>query len=296
MSHAMRHATSVADAAQAPPLLAVQRLSIAIDGRVLARDVAFAVRPGECWAVVGPNGAGKTTLLRTLAGLLPAAAGEVRYGGDEVSALSARERALRRAYLPQDSHDAFPASVLATVLTGRHPHLARFAWESERDIALAREALERFGVGALAERDVRQLSGGERRRVALAALLVQEAPLALLDEPSSHLDIAQQTAAIEALTAFARQAGRALVMVLHDLHLATRFCDHAIAIGGGVARADRADAVLNAPALSALFERPLIEVACDGLRTFLPAGTTAAVQRSAAHSCATPSAKRGPGR
>jgi iron complex transport system ATP-binding protein len=252
------------------PLLEASALAIAVGGRVLARDLTFAVAPGECWAIVGPNGAGKTTLLRTLAALLPCERGEVRYGGDDASGLPAREQARRRAYLPQDSHDAFPATVLATVLAGRHPHLARFAWESERDLALSRDALERFGIASLAGRDVRELSGGERRRVALAALLAQDAPLALLDEPSSHLDVAQQALAIEVLVRLARESGRGLVMVLHDLHLAQRYCDHAIAIGNGSARADRADAILDAAALSALFGRELVEVGRDDLRTWLP--------------------------
>lgn len=252
------------------PALEARDLAIAIGVRVLASGLSFTVRPGECWAIVGPNGAGKTTLLRTLAGLLPARAGAVRYGADDVAALAPRERALRRAYLPQDSQDAFPATVLSTVLIGRHPHLARFAWEGERDIAIARAALERFGVTHLVDRDVRELSGGERRRVALAALLAQDAPLALLDEPSSHLDIAQQAAAIDVLASLARDEGRALVMVLHDLHLAARCCDHAIAIGHGGACADRAADVLNTRALSALFGRPLVEVGDDGLRTWLP--------------------------
>jgi iron complex transport system ATP-binding protein len=99
---------------------------------------------------------------------------------------------------------------------------------------------------------------------------VQDTPLALLDEPSSHLDIAQQAAALEVFVGLARERGRALVMVLHDLHLAARFCDYAIAIGGGHARADRASALLTAPALSVLFGRPLAELAGDGLRAFVP--------------------------
>lgn len=251
-------------------LLEARGLAAVVASRTLFDALDVTVRAGECWAIVGPNGAGKTTLLRVLAGLAAPSAGRVRYAGEDVASMPPRERALRRAVLPQDSLDAFGATVLETALIGRHPHLGRFAWEGSEDVERAVEALARFGLESLVQRDVRTLSGGERRRVALAALLVQDTPLALLDEPSSHLDIAQQASALEVFVGLARDRGRALVMVLHDLHLATRFCDYAIAIGGGHARADRASALLTAPALSVLFGRPLAELASDGLRAFVP--------------------------
>ena len=253
-----------------PPLLEARSLAIAAGGRTLCTGLAFEVRAGECWAVVGPNGAGKTTLLRTLAGLASPAGGSVSYGGTDATALDVRTRARHRAFLPQDSIDAFPSTVLETVLIGRHPHLSRFAWERAEDVARAQSALTHFGLQGVAERDVRTLSGGERRRVALAALLVQDAPLALLDEPSSHLDIAQQAAALALFVQLACELQGALVMVLHDLHLATRFCDHAIAIGGGRAHAGRAADVLTEDALSSLYGRPLAKLAAGGLSTFVP--------------------------
>ena len=174
------------------PLLECRGLTLSIGTRVLCERLAFAVRPRECWAIVGPNGAGKTTLLRALASLQRPAEGEVLYAGRAAADLPLRERARHRAMLPQDSVDPFPATALETVLVGRHPHVDRFAWESGRDVEQARAALARFGLDGFESRDVRTLSGGERRRVALAALLVQDAPLALLDEPSSHLDMGQQ--------------------------------------------------------------------------------------------------------
>ena len=257
-------------------VLAARGLALAIAGRPLCAAFDFAVNAGECWAIVGPNGAGKTTLLRVLAGLAPPAAGHVLYGAAHVDALAPRERALRRGLLPQDSGDAFPATVLETVLVGRHPHLPRFGWEGARDIALARAALAAFAVADLAARDVRTLSGGERRRVALAALLAQDPPLLLLDEPSSHLDIAQQAGALDVLAALARERGKALVMVLHDLHLAARYCDHALLLGHGRAEAGRVDAMLRADRLSALFGRNLRELADGEVRAFVPAPNRAA--------------------
>jgi iron complex transport system ATP-binding protein len=252
------------------PLLETEALAVAVGGRLLFEDLTIAVERGQCWAIVGPNGAGKTSLLRTLAGLAAPLRGSVRYNGRALGSMALRERARERSVLPQDSHDAFPATVLETALIGRHPHLSRFAWESEADLKRARDALARFGLSGFEDRDVRTLSGGERRRAALASLLVQDTPLALLDEPSSHLDVAQQAAALDVFVQLTRERDRAVIMVLHDLHLATRFCDHAIAIGHGHARAHTAPEVLNTAALSALFGRPLAELTGEGLRTFVP--------------------------
>lgn len=251
-------------------LLATDALAVAAGGRALFGDLSINVERGQCWAIVGPNGAGKTSLLRTLAGLAPPHRGSVRYAGRALESMPPRERARMRALLPQDTQDAFPATVLEVALVGRHPHLSRFAWESDADIVQAREALARFGLSGFEHRDVRTLSGGERRRAALAALLVQDTPLALLDEPSSHLDVAQQAAALDVFVTLARERNRAVVMVLHDLHLATRFCDHAIAIGGGHAHADLADAIFRASTLSPLFGRTLTELSNGRLRTFVP--------------------------
>ena len=123
------------------PRLSCRGLALAVAGRTLVSGLDLDVRAGECWVVVGPNGAGKTTLVATLAGLAPPAAGEIAYDGTPLSRVGLRERALRRGFLPQDSVDFFPATVLETVLVGRHPHLARWEWESAADVARARNAL-----------------------------------------------------------------------------------------------------------------------------------------------------------
>ena len=131
-------------------------------------------------------------------------------------------------------------------------------------------ALDRFGMAAHADRDVTTLSGGERRRVALAAMVAQDAPLLLLDEPASHLDLAQQIAAFDALAAEVRDRDRALVMVVHDLHLALRYADHAIALGGGDARPGPAGEILTADRLGELFGRRFAAIGSGRARTFVP--------------------------
>jgi iron complex transport system ATP-binding protein len=250
--------------------LSVRGLAVAIGGRILCEGLDFDVDPGARWAIVGPNGAGKTTLLATLAGLRAPGAGSIAYDGAPLAALSSRARALKRGLLPQDSVDFFPATVLETALIGRHPHLARLQWESAADIDLARAALARFGLAAFEARDIGTLSGGERRRAALAALVAQDPDLLLLDEPSSHLDLGQQIAALDALDALARERGKGLVMALHDLHLALRYADHAIALGAGRAVSGPAADVLSVDVLSPLFGRRLTAVGAGSTRTLLP--------------------------
>jgi iron complex transport system ATP-binding protein len=248
----------------APPRLACRGLTLAIGRRTLVAGLDLDVGAGECWAIVGPNGAGKTTLVATLAGLRGPASGEIAYDGTPLARLGPR------GYLPQDTVDFFPATVLETALIGRHPHLARWQWESGADVARARDALAAFGLGGLDARDVRTLSGGERRRLALAALVAQDPDILLLDEPSSHLDLGQQIAALDVVTALAHERGKAIVMVLHDLHLATRFADHAIALGDGRARIGCAADVLTSSALSELFGHRLVRVGEGTRTTFIP--------------------------
>ena len=253
-----------------PPLLATEGLCAGIGARTFCDALSIRVLPGEIWAIIGPNGAGKTTLLRTLAGLTAPLAGTVTLDGRPLASMPLRERAKLRAMLPQDDVDAFAISVQDSVLAARHPHVGWHAWESAADRRLATDALTAFGVFALNARDVRTLSGGERRRVALAELVAQDTPLMLLDEPSSHLDIGQQVSALDALASQVRARQKAVVMVLHDLHLAVRYCDHAIAMAAGHARAGDAATILQADALSTLFGRELIELGVGASRTFIP--------------------------
>ena len=252
------------------PRLSCRGLALSVAGRMLVSGLDLDVRAGECWVVIGPNGAGKTTLMTALAGLRAAQAGAIAYDGAPLAALGPRERARRRGFLPQDSVDHFPATVLETALVGRHPHLSRWQWESAADIDRARAALSTFGLAGLDGRDARTLSGGERRRLALAALVAQDSGLLLLDEPSSHLDLGAQIAALDTVTALAHDEGRAIVMVLHDLHLALRYADHAIALGGGRARTGNAGDILTTATLSELFGHRLLAVGGGARRTFLP--------------------------
>jgi iron complex transport system ATP-binding protein len=252
------------------PMLACHGLTLTVPGRTLCDDVTFDVRAGECWVVVGPNGAGKSTLLQTLAGLRPPAAGTVTLDGEEIAKLAPRRRAQRLGFLPQDTFDAFPATALEIALGGRHPHVPRWHPESAGDVRLASEALAAVGMGDAAMRDVQTLSGGERRRVALATLLAQDPAVMLLDEPTNHLDIAHEVRSLQLLANRARDRGRAVVMALHDLTLAARHATHVVLMGCDKVEAGAAGELLSAEKLSALYGQALVAVAHPRGTAFLP--------------------------
>lgn len=252
------------------PLLAARGLRVTIAGQRICDGLDFSVEPGQCWAILGRNGAGKTTLLHTLAGLRAADAGAIELSGRPLATLARRDVARLRAVLPQDDGDAFPATVLETVLVGRHPHLERWQWEGERDLAIAREALAATDMHGTEARAIATLSGGERRRVALAALLAQEPALFLLDEPASHLDLAHQLALLDRLLAIVRAERKGIVMVVHDVNLALRYCDRALLLSAGAAVAGAAEALLTAERLSELYGVRLRALSGPRGATFAP--------------------------
>lgn len=242
----------------AKPLLAVHALTLRAGARTLVEGLTQRFEAGEIWCVAGANGAGKTTLIATLAGLRESVAGQVDVDGVALRDWPPVRLAQRRALMPQDVRDAFSASVLDTVLLNRYPHLAGWGWESEDDRAAAHAALATLGLETFAARDVLSLSGGERRRVALAAVLCQDAPLLLLDEPLAHLDLHHQIACLEALAHWVNTGSRTVVFSCHDLNLARRYATHALLLDGrGGCFAGPVREVLTAERASAALGHPL---------------------------------------
>ncbi|WP_018719061.1 ABC transporter ATP-binding protein [Arhodomonas aquaeolei] len=253
-------------------VLEADSLDVRIAGQGVCTALSVALQPGQCWGILGANGTGKTTLLHTLAGLRPAQGGELRLDGESLPRIRRRALARRLGLMPQDSHDAFPTTVLETALIGRHPWLGTWEWEGRQDTALAEAALADVGLASLADRPVNTLSGGERRRLALATLLTQDPEIALLDEPSNHLDLHHQIRVLELITARGREQARTVVMSLHDINLAARFCDHVLLLfGDGQACFGETSTVLNETMLERLYGHP-IRIIDDGeRRAFLPA-------------------------
>ncbi|NMG47609.1 ATP-binding cassette domain-containing protein [Azoarcus communis] len=253
------------------PLLEAERLALQVGERWLCCEFSLSLAAGECLVLLGPNGAGKTTLLHTLAGLREPSVGAVRLGGLPYAAWSAQDAARYRGVLLQQQPDHFAASVLETVLIGRHPHLGRWGWEGPEDERICRAALQDVGLAGFEHRGVLTLSGGERQRVAVATLLAQAPRLFLLDEPLNHLDLRYQIAVLELFRRQAVQRGSGVVMVLHDINLAARYADHIILLDGrgGVVAGGR-DTVLRADCLSHAFGHALRRYDLDGRITFIP--------------------------
>jgi iron complex transport system ATP-binding protein len=246
-------------------------IDVCIGSRTLVRGLDLQVGRGSMLAVLGPNGSGKSLTLHTFAGLRSPKAGEVMISGRPLTMWPRRALARELALLPQNVEDPFPASVIETVLLGRHPHIPRWQWESARDFAIASEALVAVGLAGYEERDVLTLSGGERRRAALAAVLAQTPRIFLLDEPTNQLDPNHQLEALQLLRERA-DGGAAVIVTLHDANLAERFADAALLIGkDGDWQCGRISDILTAPHLSTLYGTRFEVTQIGGRRVFFQA-------------------------
>lgn len=243
-------------------LIRADRVSLRTADRTLVQELTLAIEPGQRWAVLGPNGAGKSTLLRALAGARLVDAGAVLIDGVAVERYSEIDLARVRALVTDRWVDPFSSSVLDTVLTARYV----FGDADGAGIDVAHRLIAALDCAHLEQRDVRQLSRGERQRVAIATALAQATPTVLCDEPTSHQDPRHQAWVIAQLM---QLADRALVATFHDINAAARFATHALLLSGrGTYAAGAADTVLNDSALSDLFETRVESVAVDDDRLF----------------------------
>ena len=248
-----------------------ERLALSVPGRVLCRNLTFEVGPGQLWAVLGANGSGKSTLIHALCGLAGPSAGTVHLNGHAIDAGDGRRRAREVGVLLQQEDMNFWGNVLEYVLLGRFPHARSwFSWSVEDEQA-ALLALAEVELTAFAARRYSTLSGGERQRARIAQILAQAPWLYLLDEPLQHLDLRHQTAVMTLFTRIARERGRAVMMVLHDVLWPGRFCSHALLIYyDGTVTIGTAREVLDRTNLERLYGCRLQEYPQHAGRYFLP--------------------------
>lgn len=202
-------------------------------------QASFDVAPGQVLGIVGPNGSGKSSLLKLLAGLLRPESGIIRLGGQAIGTLSPLAIARTLAFVPQEQAHAFPFTVAETVLMGRFPHRQAGWWsmgmeaEREEDLSAAHRAMVEADVVELADRLVSDLSGGERQRVMIARALAQEPRILLLDEPTAFLDLSHQIEMCALIQRLVNERSRTVVLVSHDLNVASLLCDRLLMVKDG---------------------------------------------------------------
>lgn len=203
-------------------------------GIITAIDtLSLTVESGEFVGILGPNGSGKTTLLRILASALKPGSGTVLLDGEDISKMPCKAIARKIAVVPQNGYIPFHFSVLEIVLMGREPHMRRFAREDQQDMDIALLAMKSTGVIRFAGRSVLELSYGERQRVMIARALAQEPGILLADEPTSHLDPGYQVEIMDVLKSLSERENLAVLAVLHDVNLASLYCDRLILLDHG---------------------------------------------------------------
>ncbi len=250
-------------------------LRISVPDRLLVDALSMEVSPGELVAVLGQNGCGKSLTLHTLAGLRSAQSASIVLNGSNLATARRKDVARQLALLPQHVDDIFPATVMDTAMIGRHPHIGRLSWESDEDFGIAKAALAAVGLAGLADRDVLTLSGGERRRLAIAQVLTQDPHVYLLDEPTNHLDPQHQ---LDALQLFRDKADQGAVVLasLHDVNLAVRYANRCLLLyGDGRWELGSTEDVLDSRRLSELYATPMEAVPWRSQHLFVASGNVA---------------------
>lgn len=234
--------------------VSIENLIVSLGGRPILKGLSLDLPGGEVSGLIGPNGCGKTTLLRSIAGLLPLQGGSISWRHRQVAQMKAGERARQIAILPQSAQAPEGMKVADLVARGRSPHLRPFRPMSKVDRDAVQRALADVGLEHLGGRPVAALSGGQRQRAWIAMVLAQDTPLVLLDEPTTFLDLPHQVDILRLARRLSTEHGKTVVMVLHDLNFAARFCDRIAALKEGQLVAEGApETVLTQQTIGQMF-------------------------------------------
>jgi iron complex transport system ATP-binding protein len=257
-------------------LIALDQVVVRLGGRTVVDGVTLHVEHGGWTTLIGPNGAGKTTLLRAVAGTV-SHGGFVTVGGRELRTVHARVRARTLAVVPQSPLLPPDMSVSEYVLLGRTPHLGMLGRPGRADRGAVEEAIRRLDLGALAGRRIDALSGGERQRAVLARALAQDAPVLLLDEPTTALDVGRQQEVLELVGELRAERGLTVLGAMHDLTLAGQYADRLALLDGGRLVGHGRPAEVLTESLIGRHYRARVHVAeLDGTPVVMPARPEAA--------------------
>lgn len=264
--------------------LRARGLEVGIGEICVVAGLDLEVKSGQFWGLLGRNGVGKTTLLNCLAGLVQPLRGQVLVGDTDVHVSPRRQVARRLGMLEQHTVYHFDATVQQIALTGRHPYLSPWEGERDEDFDIAEAALRAVDLAGFDERGATSLSGGEARRLAMAALLVQEPGVMLLDEPTNHLDLAHQARVMKLVLSRVRGSRSSALAALHDVNLACRYCSHVLLLfGDGAWRAGPTSEMLSVSMVERLYDCPVEAFEAAGGLSFFP--RTSADSEGGARSC-----------
>ena len=214
-------------------ILRVQDINFSYDKDTVLHSISMNVSPGEFVGVIGPNGSGKSTLLKLLGGVLKPDSGQLHFKERNYLDYKQKQLAQSITWVPQEHPMAFNFKVSEIVLMGRHPYLSAFTFEGDGDVKIAHSAMERTQTLQFAQRNFNEISGGEKQRVVIAGAIAQEPELMILDEPTSALDIKYQIQILNILKQLNENQQTTIILALHDLHLASKFCTRLILLDEG---------------------------------------------------------------
>ena len=236
-------------------LLKIDHLSGGYYQHPVIKDISLEIKTGDFLGIIGPNGSGKTTLLRLMSRVLKPCAGSVSLFAEDIASMELKEFCRQAAFVPQDTAVNFSFTVFEVVLRGRIPHLKRLQPESRQDFAIAENAMKMTDTLDLKDKLIDELSSGERQRVIIAKALAQEPVLLFLDEPTAHLDIGHQIQVLDLLKKFNRQNKLTIAIVLHDLNLASLYCNRILLLNEGrIFKAGSPEEVLTYQNIEAVYK------------------------------------------
>lgn len=215
-------------------MLSVQQVSGGYSGASIIKEITFEVQTGELFGILGPNGSGKTTLLKMISGILPIDKGEIIIKGNRLQEYTVKQLAQMIAVLSQHSTQSFSYTVKDTVSLGRYAHQKSwFQTWAEKDEEIVQKVMKQTGISSFQNKNIQELSGGEKQRVFLAQALAQEPEILLLDEPTNHLDLSYQKELLDFLKLWTKEAGLTVISIFHDLNLAGLYCDRLLLLENG---------------------------------------------------------------
>ncbi|MCO1604008.1 ABC transporter ATP-binding protein [Desulfosporosinus nitroreducens] len=225
------------------------------------QDIEFQIKVGETFGIIGPNGSGKSTLIRTMSGLLKPSGGKILLNGKSIRSYRKRELAKIIAVLEQEGIPPLSFTVEEVVAMGRYPWLKPLSDLSLKDEQIVQTALEKLGLWNLRTKPVNNLSGGQRQMVSLARAMVQQPRVLILDEPTTFLDIGHQMLVMEHVREWHQSEGITVIMVLHDLNLASQYCNRLLLLDNGhIKSCGEVHDVLQPATISSIYKTEIIMI------------------------------------